>query len=103
MTPGDIELETAKPKRVVRINLMTNRGECTINMPIGRIVQVGFGSSGIGVVYLWVETYAISPAHVDRKFIAAGDYEVIPPNAQYIGTAHDQSFSRTWHIYEVAS
>lgn len=97
---ADTELPLDSHRKIERHRLMTNSGPVTLNMPRGRIIRAGFGPSRIGVVYLWIECNEPSPYRNNRTFVAVGDGEMIPPFYQYVGTAHDQSFTKTWHIYE---
>lgn len=100
MTTNCIEPDPFHPRMITKVQMLTNQGEYIINMPVGRIMHVGFGVSGIGVVYLWVEHSKPAYEWQDRTFYAIGDGDTVPNDLQYVGTAHDQSFSRTWHIYE---
>lgn len=100
MTSRDEEPRLDKPRRIDKFHMMTNRGPITLNLPVGRILHVGFGQNGIGLVYLWVEHNVPSSRSTERTFLIFTEKDSIPAGMQYVGTAHDQSFARTWHIYE---
>lgn len=92
-------METSNSKRIMPIRIFTNSGPQSVLAPLGEIIHTGFGKSGIGVVYLRIES-EFPYAHAWRIFHTFGDGDDIPEKLRHVGTAHDQSFTKTWHVYE---
>lgn len=104
MTRRDTELIPDLPRTISRFKIIAtvNLSLNTLRMPKGRVLKVGFGGEGVGVICLWLEySEPVDPGDFEeRTFVAVLDGTLLSSKWQYVDTAHDQSFSRTWHVYE---